>query len=122
MLDARRVEYQVRMSPFEPEWSTTHQRQLRYPTLWPGSYRFEVRARVAAGAWGATTQLAFTVLPAWWQTRWFYAAIGLLTLWFCWKYVPETKGKRLEEIEAEFEARAAAKAPAANPRAYSQET
>jgi sugar porter (SP) family MFS transporter len=43
---------------------------------------------------------------------WFYAAIGVVTLWFCWKYVPETKGKRLEEIEAEFEARAAAKAAA----------
>jgi sugar porter (SP) family MFS transporter len=39
---------------------------------------------------------------------WFYAAIGLLTLWFCWKLVPETKGKTLEEIEEEFEARAAA--------------
>src|SRR5262245_66933 len=39
---------------------------------------------------------------------WFYAAIGVLTLWFCWKYVPETKGKPLEEIEAGFEARAAA--------------
>jgi sugar porter (SP) family MFS transporter len=38
---------------------------------------------------------------------WFYGAIGVLTLWFCWKYVPETKGKPLEEIEAEFEARAA---------------
>ena len=44
---------------------------------------------------------------------WFYAAIGLLTLWFCWKYVPETKGKPLEDIEAEFEARAAAKGPVA---------
>jgi MFS transporter, SP family, galactose:H+ symporter len=43
---------------------------------------------------------------------WFYAAIGVVTLWFCWKYVPETKGKRLEEIEAEFEARAASKAKA----------
>jgi hypothetical protein len=32
------------MSPFEREWSTTHQRQLRYPALWPGSYRFEVLA------------------------------------------------------------------------------
>ncbi len=46
---------------------------------------------------------------------WFYAAIGLLTLWFCWKFVPETKGKPLEEIEAEFEARAAAKGGAAIP-------
>jgi sugar porter (SP) family MFS transporter len=40
-------------------------------------------------------------------TFFFYGAIGLGTLWFCWKLVPETKGKRLEEIEAEFERRAA---------------
>jgi sugar porter (SP) family MFS transporter len=46
---------------------------------------------------------------------WFYAAVGVLTLWFCWRFVPETKGKPLEEIEAEFEARAAAKAPAPLP-------
>ena len=38
---------------------------------------------------------------------WFYAAIGLFTLWFCWKLVPETKDKPLEEIEALFEERAA---------------
>jgi len=36
---------------------------------------------------------------------WFYAAISIVTLWFCWKYVPETKGKHLEEIQAYFEAR-----------------
>jgi sugar porter (SP) family MFS transporter len=46
---------------------------------------------------------------------WFYAAVGVLTLWFCRRFVPETKGKPLEEIEAEFEARAAAKAPAPLP-------
>ena len=40
-------------------------------------------------------------------TFFFYAAIGLLTLWFCWKLVPETKGKRLEEIEDIFKERAA---------------
>ena len=36
---------------------------------------------------------------------WFYGAIGLLTLWFCWKLVPETKGKRLEDIQAYFQDR-----------------
>ena len=40
-------------------------------------------------------------------TFFFYAAIGLFTLWFCWKLVPETKGKRLEEIEDIFKERAA---------------
>jgi sugar porter (SP) family MFS transporter len=48
---------------------------------------------------------------------WFYGAIGILTLIFCWKLVPETKGKHLEDIQAEFQARvdrhnAASSAPA----------
>jgi MFS family permease len=34
---------------------------------------------------------------------WFYGLIGLLTLAFCWKFVPETKGKRLEDIQAYFQ-------------------
>jgi sugar porter (SP) family MFS transporter len=36
---------------------------------------------------------------------WFYGAVGILTLIFCWKLVPETKGKRLEDIQAYFQAR-----------------
>jgi sugar porter (SP) family MFS transporter len=36
---------------------------------------------------------------------WFYGGIGILTLAFCWKLVPETKGKHLEEIQAYFQAR-----------------
>ncbi|HVO53831.1 MAG TPA: sugar porter family MFS transporter [Solirubrobacterales bacterium] len=36
---------------------------------------------------------------------WFYGAIGILTLVFCWKLVPETKGKHLEDIQAYFQAR-----------------
>jgi MFS transporter, SP family, galactose:H+ symporter len=38
---------------------------------------------------------------------WLYAGIGVLTLIFCWKLVPETKGKRLEDIQAVFQARVA---------------
>jgi SP family galactose:H+ symporter-like MFS transporter len=40
---------------------------------------------------------------------WFYGGVGVLTLIFCWKLVPETKGKHLEEIQAEFEARVRAR-------------
>jgi hypothetical protein len=31
----------------------------------------------------------------------------MVTLWFCWKFVPETKGKSLEQIDEVFERRAA---------------
>jgi sugar porter (SP) family MFS transporter len=37
---------------------------------------------------------------------WAYAAVGLFTLWFCWKLVPETKDRDLEQIEAIFSERA----------------
>ncbi len=36
---------------------------------------------------------------------WLYGGIGVLTLIFCWALVPETKGKRLEDIQALFQAR-----------------
>jgi sugar porter (SP) family MFS transporter len=42
-------------------------------------------------------------------TFWFYAAIGVFTVFFCLRFVPETKGKQLEEIEAIFKERVAAK-------------
>jgi MFS family permease len=38
---------------------------------------------------------------------WFYGLVGMVTLWFCWKFVPETKGKSLEQIDEVFERRAA---------------
>jgi sugar porter (SP) family MFS transporter len=37
---------------------------------------------------------------------WVYGAVGLFTLWFCWKLVPETKGEPLEAIEGIFRERA----------------
>jgi PAS domain S-box-containing protein len=90
LIDATRVTYQVRLSPLETEWGTTNLREARYPALLPGAYRFEVRARVAAGAWGPAAALAFRVLPAWWQTRWFLglavlAALAALGTGFSWR-------------------------------------
>jgi PAS domain S-box-containing protein len=80
MLDPKRVEYQTRLSPIETEWSVSHQRFARYPALLPGSYHFEVRARLGAGSWGPATELRFAVLPAWWQTGWFLVVMILAGL------------------------------------------
>jgi signal transduction histidine kinase/ligand-binding sensor domain-containing protein/ActR/RegA family two-component response regulator len=79
-IDPRRVEFQVRLSPLETEWSTTRLREARYPALPPGSYQLEMRARTGAGAWGPAAELRFAVLPAWWQTRWFLGITGGLVL------------------------------------------
>lgn len=39
------------------------------------------------------------------ESFWLYGAISVVTWFFCWKLVPETKGKSLEEIQAELRAR-----------------
>jgi PAS domain S-box-containing protein len=75
LLDEARVGYEVRLTPLETAWSATHQRDARYPALAPGTYRFEVRAHIGAGTAGPPATLELTVLPAWWQTRWFLALV-----------------------------------------------
>jgi C4-dicarboxylate-specific signal transduction histidine kinase/ligand-binding sensor domain-containing protein/ActR/RegA family two-component response regulator len=80
LTDADRIEYQVRMSPLETEWTSTRTHQARYPSLPPAAYTFEVRARIGAGAWGPITKRSFVVRPAWWQSRWVMALACIATL------------------------------------------
>jgi sugar porter (SP) family MFS transporter len=73
----------------------------------------------AAGAgtmanWMSNFLVSLTFLPLlnWLgsaPTFWLYAAVGVFTIFFCLRFVPETKGKQLEEIEALFEQRVAKK-------------
>ena len=79
-LDAKAAEYQTRMLPAETEWRAIRLRDAAYPALPPGAYQFEVRARLGAGVWGPPTVLRFEIMAPWWQTGWFYAAIGLVVL------------------------------------------
>jgi diguanylate cyclase (GGDEF)-like protein len=58
-------------------------REATYTNLDPGTYRFQVIASNGYGAWNERgANVVFTVLPAFYQTAWFYAAcaVGLLLL------------------------------------------
>jgi PAS domain S-box-containing protein len=108
LLDAKRIEYAMRLGPIETRWSTLREPIARYPALPPGSYHFETRARIGAGPWGPVTALPFVVLPAWWQTGWFLALAGAGVLIaigaaFAWRQ-RAILGRRMRQLHARSDA------------------
>ncbi len=76
-----KVQYQYRLDGFDKAWiNADHRRTAYYTSLAPGMYTFWVRACNNDGVWNETgTSFTFTILPHYYQTRWFYV-LGLL--WF----------------------------------------
>ncbi len=79
-------------------------------------YPLKVRSKAAGvgtmANWTSNFVISLTFLPlidllGRTGAFWAYAAVGVFTLWFCWRLVPETKDKELEQIEAIFRERAA---------------
>jgi SP family xylose:H+ symportor-like MFS transporter len=71
--------------------------------LFPNKIRGKAVAVAVAAQWAANYFISSTY-PAMMQfssggTYWFYGAMSILSFFFVWKMVPETKGKTLEEME-----------------------
>ena len=84
-------------------------------------YPLRVRSKAAAvgtmANWVSNFAISLTFLPlidllGRSGVFFLYGAVGVFTIWFVWKLVPETKGKHLEDIESIFKERAARKASA----------
>jgi len=101
------INYQTRMDGLEPDWHATETREVRYSALAPGSYRFEVRARIGRGEWSEPATLAFQVYPAWWQTWWVkllegLGVLGLGGLGAWWRVASlQRRNRLLEDMVAE---------------------
>ena len=75
------VRFRYRMTGLEEGWIETAERAIRYPTVPPGVYRFEVVARSAGGVWSTKPAgVSFRILPPWWATWWSRGLEALLVL------------------------------------------
>lgn len=92
------VQQEVRLVGLESEWRPTDSKVVRYPSLPKGNYRFEVRSRIGAGAWGEPEKIGFKVLPAWWETWWFriFGAVSIFgfAAWVVRRYVTLEESRR----------------------------
>ena len=76
-----KVRFSYRMEGFDADWvDAGNRRQAFYTNLAPGNYRFRVRGSNDGVPSEREAVWAFTLAPAFYQTRWFMAAMGLLAL------------------------------------------
>ena len=80
-----KVLFQWRLAGLEKDWvPATTRRSVNYSYVPPGDYEFQVRACNNDGVWNETgVTIKLTVLPYFWQTRWFQAGaagFGLLSM------------------------------------------
>ncbi len=79
---AEKNRFKYQLEGLDGDWvEATHQRIANYPNVPPGRYLFRVIACNNDGVWNATgAQLALRVLPHFWQTLWFRAALVAVSI------------------------------------------
>jgi signal transduction histidine kinase/CheY-like chemotaxis protein len=104
-----RVEFQYRLEGLDRDWiEAGHSREAQFQDLQPGNYVFHVRARNREGLGSETgAQLAFTVLPHYWQKAWFrgLAVFGIFAAaagiaWWVQRTLLARARDRLEQARA----------------------
>lgn len=90
------IRCQYRLDGLEKDFQETTQREVRYPALPPGRYRFDVRCGSVVNGWSpAPAEFAFTVRPAWWASWWARLG-GLLFLGLAVRGLLRYRVRRLE--------------------------
>ena len=83
------VQFRYRLRNLEDSWNETQQREVRYPSVPPGQYTFEMMARIPGQGWGPPAELLLSITPPFWGTVWFRllcVAAGILVALGIWKW------------------------------------
>ena len=82
LTEPRKVTFRYRLLGFDSQWSQASTRRFAtYTNLPAGEYHFEVMAANEDGIWNETPDtLAFTLIPAFYQTKWFLALCVLASV------------------------------------------
>ncbi|MFK7772185.1 MAG: histidine kinase [Saprospiraceae bacterium] len=96
------ISYQYKLSGVDANWVSTDLRTVRYPTLNPGAYTFEVFAINEDGIKSKNPAIIyFSIATPWWKTWWFWTLMallffGLIGVVFYWRLQRIQEKERLE--------------------------
>jgi hypothetical protein len=85
--NANNINYLYRLKEVDTNWIVTNNRDIRFPSLSPGSYTFQAKASVLKNQSAKMIAYQFTILPPFWKTWWFYGIclmifLGVIYLFF----------------------------------------
>ncbi|MEO1575569.1 MAG: diguanylate cyclase, partial [Pseudomonadota bacterium] len=96
------IEYSYRLVGLDDAWSEPDRATtVRYATLAPGDYRFEVRARYGGSPWSDATHRDVVVVPPFWQTAWF-KSLSVLSALAAMLLVVRLRTNRVRRANAEL--------------------
>jgi signal transduction histidine kinase/ligand-binding sensor domain-containing protein len=108
LLRPEAVRFRYRLRDADAWRDAAHATSVTYRDLPPGTYRFQVGASDANGAWSdAVATAQFTILPAYYQTHWFRALCVLLLLLLAWVGYLLRIGRLHRQFELTLDARVA---------------
>jgi PAS domain S-box-containing protein len=101
--DPEAIRFRYKLQETDKDWhEVATATPVTYRNLPPGSYHFSVEASDTNGVWsGAPANMAFTILPAFYQTNWFRLLCVAAFLAFLW-WMYQLRVQRLRREERKF--------------------
>ncbi len=97
------LKFRYRLVGLEDEWVETAEHTVRYPELAPGRYSFQALAvDSSSGKTSALSGFSFEIMPPWWRTKAFIAAVALgIAFLGCliWRWRVRSLVRRQRELE-----------------------
>lgn len=94
-----KLQYQVKLEGYDPEWKTTSDRSAVYPNLPPGDYTFRVKSYLNnPNADNVGGSFGFMIRKPFYSSLWFIVASLILFLTLVYWYI-KVREKRLKRVE-----------------------
>lgn len=80
------IQFKYRLLGLNENWQNTLQNSIRYESLNPGAYTFEIMAMNSCGIWSKSiTKVTFEISPPWWKSSFFLiVAFAIMLILFIW--------------------------------------